>query len=99
MMPIGVKRAMNLFLAATAAVTLGVHPVESAALDASRLSPEYAAYARYLRLDDVPKERRVDLIKVLALHVNQLSQTSEIVPPFVVPGTELALVRINTLDY
>jgi len=89
---------MNGLLAA-AALILGMHPVTAASDDASRLPPEYACHARYIRLDDVSQERRADIIRVLALHVNQLSQASEVVPPWIVPGTNLTLVRIHALDY
>src|SRR5882672_9530950 len=85
---------MNGLLAA-AALILGMHPVTAASDDASRLPPEYACHARYIRLDDVSQERRADIIRVLALHVNQLSQASEVVPPWIVPGTNLTLVRIH----
>ncbi len=90
---------MNGFLTTAAAMMLSVHPVVAAAGDAAHLDPTYAEHCRYLRLDDVPQDYRSTLIRLLCLEIAGVSQASEITPPFIVPGTDLSLVRINTHDY
>ena len=90
---------MNGLLTAAAMLTVGVHPVSAASEDAARLDPLHAMYARYIRLDDVPKEYRVTLIKLLLVKINDVSQSTDIYPPWIVPSSDLSLVRINTTDY
>lgn len=56
-------------------------------------------YTRYLSLYEVPKAKRDDHIRILNFWLNSLSRNAKVYLAARVPGTDDALLRINTYDY
>ena len=68
--------------------------------DAAKITDDYRHDVRYLRLDDVADRDALDLwLKVLTVHLNSLSDSSDLVPPVAVAGSDGRLLRINATDY
>lgn len=64
-----------------------------------RVPPGDWPYTRYLSLYEVPKAQRDDHIRVFNFWLNSLSRNAKIYLATRVPGTDDALLRINTYDY
>lgn len=71
----------------------------AAAADVARLPVDARGRIRYLTLMHLPPAERLQAIQALAGHVQGLSRESDLVPPAIVPGTALGLLRIDLDDY
>lgn len=70
-----------------------------AVADLARVPAEHRHQVRYLVLDDFPPAVRPLKVKVFSGHCNGLSRETDLTPLYVVPGSQLALVRLALDDY
>ncbi len=90
------QRVLAIALVICSAASCGADVVGPIYADLSAIGAQDRPYVRYLDLSNIPEDKREEVFKTLAGHVNALSRETDLASPAAVKG---GLVRVDLRDY